>query len=270
MSTDLYQTLVVVLLGAIVALLILMGATLGRVRKALQTQLRAAAGAPAAATPSEPRELEPRADSDTEAGREERGEEPAAAAVAPSAGAGVATGATDHWTSAAAASPVAAGAPEAAAPAAEPAESSHDERAGVEDEAQREPVAVSSESEDPAGRYEVATAVEADEDPQEQPFEREGRWWFRRGDELLVYEEQTGQWMPAPEPSPSRSTATYAAAPSASGQSGAASSGFSETQPADEAARGSDASSGFWKCPTCGAVNGSTATSCRMCFSTRP
>jgi hypothetical protein len=27
---------------------------------------------------------------------------------------------------------------------------------------------------------------------------------------------------------------------------------------------------GFWKCPTCGAVNGSTATSCRMCFAARP
>ena len=27
---------------------------------------------------------------------------------------------------------------------------------------------------------------------------------------------------------------------------------------------------GHWKCPTCGAVNGSTATSCRMCFTARP
>ena len=36
------------------------------------------------------------------------------------------------------------------------------------------------------------------QEPQEQPFERDGRWWFRRGDELLVYEERTGQWVGAP------------------------------------------------------------------------
>ncbi|HYP22470.1 MAG TPA: hypothetical protein VEV43_02755, partial [Actinomycetota bacterium] len=30
-------------------------------------------------------------------------------------------------------------------------------------------------------------AASAEDDPQEQPFERDGRWWFRRGDELLVY-----------------------------------------------------------------------------------
>jgi ribosomal protein L40E len=29
------------------------------------------------------------------------------------------------------------------------------------------------------------------------------------------------------------------------------------------------ASGSGWKCPNCGAVNGSTATSCRMCFTAR-
>lgn len=30
------------------------------------------------------------------------------------------------------------------------------------------------------------------------------------------------------------------------------------------------ASGGHWKCPACGVINGSTATSCRMCFAARP
>ena len=30
------------------------------------------------------------------------------------------------------------------------------------------------------------------------------------------------------------------------------------------------AASSFWKCATCGAVNGSTTASCRMCFAARP
>ena len=34
--------------------------------------------------------------------------------------------------------------------------------------------------------------------PEEQPFERDGRWLFKRGDELLVYDEQSGQWESAP------------------------------------------------------------------------
>ncbi len=102
-----------------------------------------------------------------------------------------------------------------------------------------------------------ASAGSAAEDPQEQPFERDGRWWFRRGDELLVYEDQTGQWVAAPEPSPSSSggAATEGGGTPAEGQV--------TTQ--QEAVAGS-----FWKCPSCGAVNGSTATSCRMCFTARP
>ncbi len=104
----------------------------------------------------------------------------------------------------------------------------------------------------------------ASEDPQEQPFEREGRWWFRRGDELLVYEEQTGQWVAAGEPSTSGSVAAPAtgeAEPSSGAAAGAA-EGQVTTQ--------HEAVGSFWKCPSCGAVNGSTATSCRMCFTARP
>jgi hypothetical protein len=37
-----------------------------------------------------------------------------------------------------------------------------------------------------------------------------------------------------------------------------------QAQPAQREQTGS-----FWKCASCGAINGSTATSCRMCFTPR-
>lgn len=104
------------------------------------------------------------------------------------------------------------------------------------------------------------------EDPQEQPFERDGRWWFRRGDELLVYEEQTGQWVAAPQPSSSGSVAAGSPGAGAGTPAGGAAGGATEGQVTTQ----HEAVGSFWKCPSCGAVNGSTATSCRMCFTARP
>ena len=108
-------------------------------------------------------------------------------------------------------------------------------------------------------------AGSAAEDPQEQPFERDGRWWFRRGDELLVYEEQTGQWVPAEQPSTSGSVAA-AAAPETIESAAEPAAGAPEGQVTTQ----QETVGSFWKCPSCGAVNGSTATSCRMCFTARP
>ena len=88
-------------------------------------------------------------------------------------------------------------------------------------------------------------------EPEEQPFERDGRWWFKRGGELLVYDEGTGQWIAAP------GAATSAAAPATQG-----SSTVVTTPTVADTGEG-------WKCASCGAVNGSTATSCRMCFAPR-
>lgn len=93
--------------------------------------------------------------------------------------------------------------------------------------------------------------------PEDQPFEREGRWWFKRGDELLVYDEQQGQWQPAPAGSLGQSASPGVATEYQS---------LSDSSPAP-ASSGSDAG---WKCPSCGAVNGATAASCRMCFAERP
>lgn len=88
------------------------------------------------------------------------------------------------------------------------------------------------------------------DEPEEQPFERDGRWWFKRGGELLVYDEGTGQWV---SPGGSASAVTQT-----SSSFGTATSSVATA----EAGEG-------WKCSSCGAVNGSTATTCRMCFSPR-
>jgi hypothetical protein len=123
-------------------------------------------------------------------------------------------------------------------------------------------------------RADEGLAEATPEEPQEQPFERDGRWWFRRGDELLVYDEQTGQWLPAPAPTVAASVAL--------GTEGMSSTSAVATETRTSSMTGlstnseltsqasSEHSGGFWKCPSCGAVNGSTATSCRMCFSARP
>lgn len=95
--------------------------------------------------------------------------------------------------------------------------------------------------------------VASDAVPEEQPFERDGRWWFKRGLEILVYDEQTGQWQPAAADNP------FAASPGS--QAGAVTTQVPVAQ---------DTGAGFWKCPSCGAVNGATSATCRMCFAARP
>lgn len=97
-----------------------------------------------------------------------------------------------------------------------------------------------------------ATTTLRGDEPEEQPFERDGRWWFKRGGELLVYDEGTGQWV---------ASGAAAAAPSTAG-------GGQTTSLQTPVAARADTGEG-WKCSSCGAVNGSTATTCRMCFAPR-
>jgi hypothetical protein len=109
----------------------------------------------------------------------------------------------------------------------------------------------------------VAAHIDTDE-PEDEPFQRDGRWWFKRGDEFLVYNEGTAQWEPAERPghwssAVASATTTMTAAPSAAADAAATTVAPAVT----------NAGSG-WKCPSCGAINGSTATSCRMCFTARP
>jgi hypothetical protein len=90
------------------------------------------------------------------------------------------------------------------------------------------------------------------DEPEEQPFERDGRWWFKRGAELLVYDEGTGQWVAS------------AGAGSATPDTTATATFPTTTVTPVEAEAGEG-----WRCSSCGAINGSTATSCRMCFAPR-
>ncbi|HEY7875973.1 MAG TPA: hypothetical protein VIG64_12720, partial [Actinomycetota bacterium] len=83
-----------------------------------------------------------------------------------------------------------------------PEEPPADEVQGAPTEmAGREPVA-EPEGADTAVVEEVAEPLAADTEAEdeadsERPFERGGRWYFRRGGELLVYEEGTGEWVTA-------------------------------------------------------------------------
>ena len=294
MDTELYQIVSVALLGLIVLVLLAVLSSLGRTRKALREALEAR---PAPAS-------EPEMVITTVA---EEPSEQAPAEVAPEPQPAPATGPRDEPSPAGAvagfgAPPLATedkptpepspfDTPErvpAAQPDPQPAAETPAGAVGPWDQEEDRPGAgVGSGLGDDAGTVGAASvgagtaasgtfdetepseAPSADE-PQDQPFERDGRWFFRRGDELLTYEETTGQWVPADQPAagPPSPTSTppattededtkqFETTPASSGQPGEATS--------------TSTGGGFWKCPSCGAVNGSTATTCRMCFTARP
>jgi hypothetical protein len=188
-----------------------------------------------------------------------RGAGPATREVAAGSSAGSLAAAEAEMPNAAAAeepAPVEASAGPGVVPAAEEAE-----RPQPEPVVAAEPVAAAEPGPEPqpveTPQPEPEPVAAAESEPEGQPFERDGRWWFRRGDELLVYDEMSGQWQPAPQ-----QTTTTAAqeVPATEGDVG-----LGAQAPVEGAQPGA-----FWKCPSCGAVNGSTAESCRMCFTPRP
>ena len=224
-DSDLFQLITLALLAITLLVLLLVLSAVGRVRKAVES-LRSA-GPPATGDQADERGQE------TPTPARERDEAPRGAAEPEERDEAVA----------AYASP---GAAEEPARAQEPAEA-------------REPAEAGSASAAPHDEPAGATAQPApEEEPQEQPFERDGRWWFKRGDELLVYDEGTGQWVPAPT-----TGGSVAASSSERGTQTAELGGAAGQQTGGEAG-------GLWKCPSCGATNGSTATTCRMCFAARP
>ena len=238
MNTELFQSLALVLLAVIAILLGAVAALLARVRKAIEQRPSSELGTSHEARPAAyPQESAVRVEAANTMATERSATSPAAA---------VASGMRplDQAQSSASSEP-------------EPRET-----------------AASGASSIFGAEERAARASAAEDEPQEQPFERDGRWWFRRGDELLVYDEQTGQWLPAPAPTVAASVAQDAR------PSGGTSSVATDTRTSSLQDLRTDAdlpeqtsgepSSGFWKCPSCGAVNGSTATSCRMCFSARP
>ena len=222
-DTDLYQLLTLVLLLVIAVGVLVAVTSLAGIRKALETSAREQEALPPAAETVEP---------------EQRPEPAPEAAVG-----GFTAGTQQQPSPALGVEPSrgerpAAAQPQYGAPAAQPGQAEPYGAPATQDPA---PAAQEPAPEPAPAQAEPTTTPQEPvvEEPRDQPFERDGRWWFRRGDELLVYDEGTGQWLQAPQQ----------AAPAASG----------------EAAQG-----GFWKCPSCGAVNGSTAAACRMCFTPRP
>lgn len=241
MDTDLFQGVLLALLAIGLVVLIALLATLGGIRKALERRA-STEPAPSVASSSTP---EPVAEAEPE---------PAEAAATPT------PTAVQPAAEQPAADQPAAGAPAAAASGA-PGQAdtirSVLQQHGLSG-AEATPAATSEPVVD------SVFASHAD-DPQEEPFQRDGRWWFRRGDELLLYNEGTGQWEPAPDSVPGAAAPAPAAATPAQAEpvTSAATTATAMPAVADQVAT-------FWKCPTCGAVNGSTAASCRMCFAARP
>jgi hypothetical protein len=256
LDPDLVNLLTIGLLAVIVILLLVAISSIGRVRKAIeraaaqrerQREDRWESAAPSAAAQTGTVEPEPAIERSPEPAASTRAadsssqeQEPATAEPVGATAGGGGPGAVTAGTAAGA---TAAGS------------SRGEAYAGGTSEG-----AVSSSTAEPAAASTTASTQTTNE-PQEQPFERDGRWWFRRGSELLVYDEGTGQWMTAPEErgrhspmetQPIPTTISNVATESSTGEAS-----VSEQH-------------GFWKCPSCGAVNGSTATSCRMCFTARP
>lgn len=114
-----------------------------------------------------------------------------------------------------------------------------------------------------------SAAPSEQEEAPEGPFERDGRWWFRRGEELLVYDEQRGEWTPEIHPLEDASGWDEVPVAVVDAPSSIAAPGTSEPA-GSPAPTGPDEPVKHWRCPTCGAVNGLTAASCRMCFAARP
>jgi uncharacterized iron-regulated membrane protein len=253
LDPDLVTLLTLGLLGLIVICLLGVMGSIGRVRKAIERAAAqrgeeredrwqapgAAAAAPAAVAQAATADPEPAIERQAIPAHRE----PEPAAVAAEAPVTAAAGGASQGPGVIAA--------ESNRAASEPAET-HSSMASETAAAEPEPAAASSGT---------AVGTQAVQEPQEQPFERDGRWWFRRGSELLVYDEGTGQWIAAPETARPAAAATQPIPTTISNVSG--------TREPTEQSAGSE-QHGFWKCPSCGAVNGSTATSCRMCFTARP
>lgn len=146
-------------------------------------------------------------------------------------------------------------------PAAATPEPAATEAAPVEE---REAAPVAQEPE-PVVAEPSQTGTGFEDAPEEQPFERDGRWWFKRGNEILVYDEQTGQWGPAPAAAPVGAGSVPVSGDATWSQEEQA-QGWGQPEPSSQQGEAAAPASTFWKCPSCGAINGATATACRMCF----
>ena len=161
-----------------------------------------------------------------------------------------------------------------------------------------DPTASTNESTNAAEATAETSSAEATAD-EEGPYERDGRWWFRRGNEELVFDDRTETWTSPEvlEESERQEEATHESSetithpldeprPQIAADIGTAEVGSDPVEPAaappvhtepvatetpeEPRVITEETPAAHWKCPNCGVVNGSTATSCRMCFAARP
>ena len=242
MEIDLFQGILLGLLALGLIVLLALLSTLGGIRKALE---RASSEGGASTIPAATASA-PRVESSTQAEPE-----PVAAAAAV-------TPAVQETPQATAATP-ASGAVQEDSQAATI-------RAVLSQHGVTEPRAATTPAAQTTEPASVVAAHIDNEEPEEEPFQRDGRWWFKRGGELLVYNEGTAQWEPAERPAHWTSGAASATPTSSMVAPAASTAATAATAPQPVVA---SAGTG-WKCPSCGAINGSTAASCRMCFTARP
>jgi hypothetical protein len=261
LSTDVFQWLILGLLGLMLLVLVLALVTLGRIRRAAQ---RTSALAEASDRPTNGSE-EPAPERAPHGRLEETAQQPALAPRGrPGRGATAASDEAAELDQGAAQTPRRADR-SASSPAALDtgaylrAQSTRDTEASQQ--TQGEQLDRPSLAREPAVETREQPAIASVQEPEEQPFERNGRWWFRRDDELLLYDEQTGQWGPAPQDDAAVS------APSGGGREATdVTSVLPAQRPSNQEPVGEES---FWKCRSCGAVNAAAETSCRMCFTPR-
>ncbi|MEA2487513.1 MAG: hypothetical protein QOF16_1167 [Actinomycetota bacterium] len=284
-STDLFQTLALALLVVILLVLLMILTVLSRIRSAMPGTQTSSEQADSSDEPAD------RAQETVVAAAEPAIEDVAAATVSEPAASG-------HLTT---------GEPIVTSPT-EPVSTA----SGSTSTASRdvyEPTSATASDEGHSLEGAAGAVTEGDADPQEQPFERDGRWYFRRGEELLVYDETAAQWIQAEGPRSVEPAGTFGASTGSYGATddestssvthtetmgsetssagsgwGAGAAALESDQPEEtapdshtaateehtEIGQPAPAPADFWRCPSCGAINGSTAPTCRMCFTARP
>ena len=268
LDADVYQWVALGLLGIILVVLILALATLRRIRKAIERTV-------AVPESSQQHQLGESPATSHQAGDvEATAQRPVLSAESPSAGEPL--GASNER-----------GEPQPAPLTTAPSQAAGASEGGLDtgaylraQSARNQTVAQESVAADSAAPSAAETREQAPvtraEEPEEQPFERDGRWWFRRDEELLVYDERTGQWGPAPQEDVDSTVLSPALGSERSAEqstSPVAREGSDVTsvlpvqsvQPSTQEPAGES----FWKCSSCGAVNAASGTSCRMCFTPR-
>ncbi len=275
LDTDLFQWVTLALLGLTLLVLLLALLTLGRIRRAVERSVAVTeswgdrANASPQPTRQEPAPEEPSHQEDRRTESEETATSPAVRIERIQASE-VTPGPTRHEAERAASTRPAEGersdSPEGVLDTGAYLRAQSSRQAAAEQAAPA--TGQVPRAQEAAAETREQAAIPHQEEPEEQPFEREGRWWFRRDGELLVYDERTGQWGPASEhhAAPTVVSPAGTQGPSVSHQEADVTTAIPVQRPATSSEEQPAGASTFWKCQSCGAINAGEASSCRMCF----